>query len=215
MIRYHALTFNLTAEQTYIVWDETLETCIIDPGCSNRAEEEALEHFITSHSLKPIRLICTHLHFDHCFGAEFVQRRWGLTPEASAIEIEMMPSLSEQLRLFGIIPNKAQAEVTFSSFRTEGGFICFGKSRLQVLSVPGHAPGHVVFYNKESRLLFAGDTLFNLGIGRTDLWGGDYDTLISGIRSTLFTLPDDVIVLSGHGPATTIGDEKRCNPYFA
>ena len=213
MIQYHSFTFNFVGEQTYLVWDETAEACIIDPGCFAPEEEATLAGFIESKNLKLVRSICTHLHFDHCLGAPFVKDKWGIDLEVPAQEIDMLPSLKDQLRLFGLghIPVKEMSPIPL----TENEGIKFGNTELKVLPVPGHSPAHVVFYAEASGVVFAGDTLFNMGIGRTDLWGGDYDTLISAITAQLFTLPDDTVVLPGHGSATTVGYEKRNNPYFS
>lgn len=213
MIQYHSFTFNFAGEQTYLVWDETAEACIIDPGCFTPDEEAALTRFVEEKNLKPVRAICTHLHFDHCIGAPFVKEKWGLDLEAPALEIEMLPSLKDQLRIFGLghIPVTEMSPVPLS----EGESVAFGNAELKILLVPGHSPAHVVFYAKTAGIVFAGDTLFNMGIGRTDLWGGDYDTLISAITAQLFVLPDDTVVLPGHGPATTVAYEKRNNPYFS
>ncbi|MDO4695615.1 MBL fold metallo-hydrolase [Porphyromonas sp.] len=215
MIQYHSFAFNFAAEQTYIVWDETREACIIDPGCSTPQEEKILAEFIAQNKLIPVRLLCTHLHFDHCIGAGFVKDKWDIDPEASDIEIDSLPSLSDQLKAFGLghLPVKDVCIQTFTF--DEEAAIHFGKSVLRVRHVPGHSPGHVVFYEETANILFAGDTLFNLGIGRTDLWGGDYDTLITAIRSQIFTLPDTTKVLPGHGPHTTVAFEKAHNPYFS
>lgn len=213
MMQYHSFTFNFASEQTYLVWDETTEACVIDPGCFTPEEEATLVGFIEKNKLNLTRAICTHLHFDHCIGGPFVKDKWGLDLEAPALEIELLPSLKDQLRLFGLghIAVKEMSPVPLD----EKDSIKFGNTELRVLSVPGHSPAHVVFYEKVSGVIFAGDTLFNMGIGRTDLWGGDYDTLISSIRGQLFSLPDDTVVLPGHGPATSVGYEKRNNPYFS
>lgn len=216
MLQYHAFTFNMVGEQTYVIWDETKEAIIVDAGCSNKAEEQQLVNFIEKQTLLPVRLLFTHLHFDHCFGMSFVAEHWNLTPEAHAAEISLMPSLDEQLKLFGIPPViRSHSSVKVMPFRYDASdVITFGNTTLQVLHLPGHAPGHVGFYDATSGLLLSGDVLFQQGIGRTDLWHGSQEELLESILTKLMTLPDNVVVLPGHGPKTTIGFERKNNPFL-
>lgn len=212
MTYYHAFTFNFVGEQTYLLWDDTLEACIIDPGCFGLEEEKVLADFIEDRKLRPVRALCTHLHFDHYLGASFVEKRWGISLEAPALEIEALPSLEDQLKLFGLGHLTVETPTLKPLHSKER--LSFGETELEIRVVPGHSPGHLVFYEKTGGLLFSGDTLFNQGIGRTDLWDGDYTTLIQAIRTQILPLPDHTIVLPGHGPSTTVGDEKVNNPYL-
>lgn len=211
MIRYQKFTVSFVQVNSYLVWDESLEACLIDPGFSTPSEQDQLINFIESNNLILVRCIATHMHFDHVLGARFVMDRFGIDVEVPSLEISTLPDLATQLRAFGM---------PFSedfSFRPKplnisepGNCIVFGKSRLMILDTPGHSPGHYTYYDPTGEgLVFCGDVLFCDGMGRTDLWGGSYDTLMHSIISVLFKLPDTTKVLPGHGPETTIGREKR------
>jgi len=203
--------FNPVQENTYIIWDETGECAIVDAGCFNQSEFEKLDGFIKSKNLKPVKLINTHGHFDHIFGIEQCRKAYNLKWEAHNGDNFLVDGAREKAAMFGIpIQPVSLAEVELH----DGDEIHFGNSTLKVLHVPGHSPGSVCFYNENSKTLITGDVLFNGSIGRTDLQGGDYFTLINGIKSKLLVLPDDTDVFPGHGPATTIGDEKARNPYL-
>lgn len=206
-----SFVFNPVQENTYVIWDETGECAIIDAGCFNQIEFDKLDGFIKSKNLKPVKLINTHGHFDHIFGIEQCRKAYNLNWEAHYGDNFWVEGAKEKAALFGIpIQAVSLAEVELH----DGDEINFGNSTLKVLHVPGHSPGSVCFYNEKSKILITGDVLFNGSIGRTDLPGGDYFTLINGIKSKLIVLPDDTDVFPGHGPATTIGDEKARNPYL-
>lgn len=203
--------FNPVQENTYIIWDETSECAIIDAGCFNQREFEELDGFIKSKNLKPVKLINTHGHFDHIFGVEQCRKAYNLNWEAHYGDNFWVEGAMEKAAMFGIpIQPVSLAEVELH----DEDEICFGNSILKVLHVPGHSPGSICFYEEKAKILITGDVLFNGSIGRTDLPGGDFNTLITGIKSKLLVLPDDVDVFPGHGPATTIGDEKARNPYL-
>jgi len=203
--------FNPVQENTYIIWDETSECAIIDAGCFNQREFEELDGFIKSKNLKPVKLINTHGHFDHIFGIEQCRKTYNLNWEAHYGDNFWVEGAKEKAAMFGIpIQPVSLPEVELN----HGDEIRFGNSSLKVLHVPGHSPGSVCFYEEKSKILITGDVLFNGSIGRTDLPGGDFDTLINGIKSKLLVLPDDVDVFPGHGSATTISDEKARNPYL-
>ena len=206
-----SLTFNAFSENTYILYDETKECAIVDPGCSNVTEERALVDFIEKNGLKPTLLINTHAHIDHVFGIDFVNRKWGLKLHIHRGEqplIDMLPQISQ---MYGLAMSPIEAPTTYID---EGDIVTFGNTVLDILLTPGHSPASVCFFEPKSKQVIAGDVLFEGSIGRTDLPGGDYDTLIGSITDKLFPLGDDVIVYPGHGPATTIEVERKTNPFL-
>jgi hydroxyacylglutathione hydrolase len=204
--------FNPVQENTYVVWDETGECAIVDAGCFSPKEFEKLDGFIKSKNLKPVKLINTHGHFDHIFGVEQCRKAYNLQWEAHNGDNFWIDGVVGKAALFGItVQPVSLPEIELN----DGDTIQFGNSTLKVLHVPGHSPGSVCFYDEKAKILITGDVLFNGSIGRTDLPGGDFETLISGIKSKLLVLPDDVVVYPGHGPASTIGDEKYQNPYLS
>lgn len=203
---------NYFSENTYIVYDETGEAVLIDCGCLTHEEEKLVSDFITANRLTLKRYLCTHLHLDHIFGNEFVYKTYGLKPEAHHADVVGLPSPAEQARAFGL-PDRIK-EVPVGHYLAGGEVIRFGHSELQVLSVPGHSPGSVAFYNAKNGFVIVGDALLAGSIGRTDLWGGNHEILLAAIRQKLLTLPDETIVYPGHGPETRIIDEKFDNPYL-
>jgi hydroxyacylglutathione hydrolase len=205
------ITFNQFQENTYLLHDDTNECVVIDPGCYEKYEREQLKKYIADNNLKVVRLLNTHCHIDHVLGNKFVANTYN-------VELEIHPDDEQTLRS---VPVYAPAygfpmyeEQLPAKFFKEGDTVKFGNTELEVIFAPGHAPGHVVFYNRSEKILIGGDVLFQESIGRTDLPGGDFDTLIQSIRTKLFTLPDDVTVYCGHGPETTIGHEKKYNPFL-
>jgi len=204
--------FNPIGVNTYVVYDETKECAIIDAGSFYHDEKELLLNFILDNELKVKHLLNTHLHFDHILGNEFVKEQFGLDAEANALDQFLLDELPAQMQMFGFEPVKT-TPVIGRNLR-EGDVVTFGNQRFEVLQVPGHSPGSIVFYSRENKCVFAGDVLFRYSIGRTDLAGGDYNQLIEGIRHKLMVLPSDTVVYPGHGPATTIGDEMRGNPFL-
>ena len=212
MLAIHFFTFNAFQENTYILYDKDTKECfIIDPGCSNSLEEQELADYIDEHKLLPTRLINTHCHIDHVLGNLFVCEKYGLKLEAHRLEIPVLQSGSQVSQRYGIA---YKTSPTISKFIEEGEDLLLNGNRLEILLTPGHSPGSISFYSKEAKLLISGDVLFQSSIGRTDLPGGDYNTLIGSIAVKLLPLPDDVKVYSGHGPATTIGKERTTNPFL-
>ena len=211
MIEVKSFTFNPFMENSYVLHDQTGECIIIDPGCSSAEEENTLSEYITSNELKPVRLINTHCHIDHIVGNAFVSNTYKLDLEAHKLEIPVLASTEMQAQYFGFSIKKSP---DIKHFLEEGDQICFGNSSLDTLFTPGHCPGEVSFYSKEDKFIIGGDVLFQLGIGRTDLPGGDYATLIDSIRNKFFTLEDDCTVYAGHGPSTNIAFEKANNPFL-
>lgn len=199
-------------ENSYLLWDDTKDACVIDPGFSTAEEEERLVQFMSDHGLRMTRCLCTHRHLDHIMGTGFIHRTWGISPEYSVVDLEQMPSLESQCAGFGLplAPNISEA-AGIPFLLEEDGLLRFGDTAIRVLDTPGHTPGHVTFYCAEGDgVAFVGDVLFAGGMGRTDLWGGDYGQLMHSITKTLFEdLPATTIVCSGHGPTTTLAKEMR------
>ena len=204
-------TFNPFAENTYVLYDGSGECVIVDPGCYETAEKEELKSFISSHNLKVVKLLNTHCHIDHVLGNKFVADTYKVGLTIHKDDLPTLKAIPVYAPNYGFVNYE---EVLPEAFVADGDTVTFGDTTLQVLFAPGHAPGHVVFYSEPDKTVIAGDVLFNRSIGRTDLPGGDYDTLINSIKTKLFTLPDDVTVYCGHGPATTIGGEKKFNPFL-
>ena len=207
------LVVNGFGENCYILMDEATRDCaIVDPGVSDDDERAALRRTIEKYSLHPTHLINTHLHIDHVLGNNFVAREYGLGVQAHKDDEFLGARVADQARMFNL-PISAE-NTTISTYLQDGDEIRVGESTLKVLAVPGHSPGSICLYCPESRFVLTGDALFAGGIGRTDLPGGDYATLIEAIQSKLLTLPDNTTVYPGHGPATTIAAERASNPYL-
>lgn len=211
MITVKSFTFNPFQENTYIVYDESLECIIIDPGCYDSRENALLEEFISSNKLNPKALINTHCHLDHIFGNSFVSERYELIPTMHEFELPMLEYAPLAAERYGV---KLGEVPTQKQFVKEGDQISFGNSSFEILFTPGHSPGHICLLNKVEKILLSADVLFHLSIGRTDLPMGDHDTLINSIKTKLFCLDDDIIVYPGHGPNTSIGFEKANNPFL-
>ena len=205
-------TFNPFQENTYLLYDDTKECIIFDPGCFENSEKLELDNFVSANDLKPVRLINTHCHIDHVFGNAFVAKRYGLELEAHRGEIPVLKSCAMVGQMYGIPYLEASPPIT--KFIEEGDAITFGNTTLETLFTPGHSPASLSFFCRAEQILISGDVLFRESIGRTDLPGGDHATLIKVIKEKLLPLGDEVKVYSGHGEATTIGWEKVRNPFL-
>ncbi|MCC6839995.1 MAG: MBL fold metallo-hydrolase [Flavobacteriales bacterium] len=202
-------TFNPFQENTYVLHADG-EGMLIDPGCSNQNEERELEHWLRDHGIRPVRVLLTHAHVDHVMGCAWAKKRYGLSPELHAKDLPVLEHAAASAAMFGVACASPPAPARFIE---EGEVIPLGDEHLDVLFVPGHAPGHIAFYNPKRHFILSGDVLFQRSIGRTDLPGGDMDTLLESIRTQLYALGDEVVVYCGHGPETTIGEERRGNPF--
>lgn len=205
-------TFNQFFENTFIISDSTNECIIIDPGCYDKNEKQILQDYILSNNLVPTRLINTHCHIDHILGNNFVSKTWDLELEIHQKDIDLLKNSKDIADLYGFV-NYEKSPIT-NKFLVEGDIIEFGKSNLEVLFTPGHAPGHISLYSKNENFIISGDVLFNNSIGRTDLPGGNYNTLIDTIKSKILCLDDSTVVYCGHGPSTTVGKERINNPFL-
>jgi len=203
--------FNGFAENTYILFDESKKAIIVDPGCYGKEEEAQLQLFVDENDLEVIKLLNTHCHIDHVLGNYFVKQTYNVPLVMHEIEVPYLESVASYAGNYGF----AQYSPTQADrFIKEGDKINFGDQELDILFTPGHSAGHVVFYHEQSKSLIGGDVLFRQSIGRTDLPGGNHQQLLDNIRDKLWPLPEDVTVFPGHGPQTTIGFEKKHNPFF-
>lgn len=212
MIAIQSFVFNAFQENTYIISDETKECVIVDPGCYDDAEKKELSDYVFDHQLKVRKLLNTHCHIDHILGNDFVKQKYGTKLYIHKTEEFVLNAQKILAPHYGF--NRYQ-EAKPDAYLSEDDVIEFGLQKFTVLFVPGHSPGHIAFYNEKEKVVLAGDVLFLNSVGRTDLPGGNHNTLVDSIHKKLFTLPDEVTVYPGHGGETTIGVEKRTNPFCA
>ncbi len=210
MLHIKSFTFNPFQENTYLVYDDKGTTALIDPGCHTPEERKELVDFVESNKLNVRYLLNTHCHIDHVLGNAWAKKRFGISLWIHEKEISVLRSVEVYAPNYGF-QNYDPAEA--DHFLEEGHEFQVGEESLKILFVPGHAPGHVVFYHEKSKQCIAGDTLFRGSIGRTDLPGGNHQLLLERIKTQLFTLPSDTIIYPGHGPETNIGFEKIHNPF--
>lgn len=211
MLNIERFSFNPFQVNTYILWDDTKECAIIDPGCYSTEEQEDLTDFIKEQGLKPVRLLNTHCHIDHIAGMAFISRKYGLKAEAHPGGLPFIQHSAKAGFIYGFDQLETiEPELPLK----EGDIIRFGNAELEVVETPGHADGSVCFICHAEKFVITGDVLFHQSIGRSDLPTGDYDLLIRSIREKLLTLPPDYKVYSGHGPETTIGYEAYSNPFL-
>ncbi|MCW5907639.1 MAG: MBL fold metallo-hydrolase [Chitinophagales bacterium] len=211
MLKIRQLTFNPFMENTYVVADETNECVIIDAGCHNEKERQQLKQTIEANGFKPVRLLNTHCHIDHFPGNKFVCDTYNLLPEFHEIELLVMKGAMDYQSFFGM---KLEESPAPKNYLKEGDEVCFGNTTFKVLFVPGHSPGHLAFYSEADKAIFSGDVLFRGSVGRYDIPGADGKVLFKSLTEKMMTLPDEVTVYSGHGPNTTIGEERTANPFL-
>jgi len=211
MIQIKSFVFNPFSENTYVLHDETGEAVIIDPGCYDKAELKQLYDYIETNTLKPVRIINTHAHIDHVLGVAAVKLKYNIPFSLHRIDEPLLKAVKTYASNYGFTHFD---EPEIDSYIDEGDTVTFGNSSLRILFVPGHAPGHVAFVHDEQQFIIGGDVLFRQSIGRTDLPGGDLEILLDSIRTKLFTLADGYTVYAGHMQPTTIGYEKKNNPFL-
>ncbi|HMO62386.1 MAG TPA: MBL fold metallo-hydrolase [Ferruginibacter sp.] len=212
MWQIKSFVFSAVQENTYVLYNETGGCAIIDPGCYDDDEKTRLNQFISKSGLTPQMLLNTHCHLDHVFGNKYVNDTWGLTLQLHQKEKPVLDFAPASGLMWGLPFDNYQGDMIWLK---EGDTIHLGDDELIVLEAPGHSPGHICFYCKKQGFVIGGDVLFKGSIGRTDLPGGNHETLLKSIRTKLLVLPDETVVYSGHGPATTIGDEKLYNPFLS
>lgn len=203
--------FNPIQENTYIVWDESKECIIIDAGNMSAREDRVLADFIEEQGLKPVLAVNTHCHFDHILGVEFLKMTYGVKFAASSADLDLLKSGRASGAMFGMELGALPEEIDIDLANLDE--IKFGNTTLRVIATPGHSKGCVSLLHEESKSLFTGDTLFRESIGRTDLPGGDYPTIMQSIIKKILPLGDEVVVYPGHGDKSNIGHESLYNPF--
>ncbi|MGH2552679.1 MAG: MBL fold metallo-hydrolase [Chitinophagaceae bacterium] len=210
MLAVKSFTFSPVQENTYVLHNEQGQCCIIDPGCYFPKERGELKTGIEKTGLTPVLLLNTHCHLDHVFGNKFVYDTWGLSLHLHEKEKSVLDFAPQAGQLWQLPFDNYEGPLVYLK---EGNIIKVGEEELEIRFAPGHSPGSVAFYHEAGGFIIGGDVLFNMSVGRTDLPGGDFDTLVNSIQTQFFTLPDDTKVYSGHGPVTTVGFEKMNNPF--
>lgn len=211
MIQIQSFVFSPFSENTYLLYDETKEAIIVDPGCYEPQEYQELNDFIKKNDLKPVGIYNTHAHIDHVLGVAKLKNNYKIPFALHRLDEPLLWAVKTYAPNYGF---PTFDEPTVERWLEAGETVEFGDSSLKIIFVPGHAPGHVAFVNDPQKFVIGGDVLFRQSIGRTDLPGGDMKTLLSSIRTQLFTLPDDYTVYAGHMQPTTIGYEKKHNPFL-
>lgn len=207
-----SFSFNAFQENTYVVHDASKEAIVIDPGCHSLAEQELLCSFIENRNLNVKMVVNTHCHLDHVFGNKFACETFNVGLYIHRGELDLLNGLLQVARLYGL---EAEASPAPTGFIGPDQPLAFGETSLQIFFTPGHSPASLSFYSAHDKYIIGGDVLFKSSIGRTDLPGGDYDTLIQSINDSFMSLSNDTIVYPGHGPSTTIGEERTSNPFLA
>ncbi len=211
MIQIKKFTFNPFQVNTFVLYDDTGECAIIDASCYEKAEKKELADFIKDKQLTPVVQLLTHCHIDHILGSRFVSKTYNLKPLTHQDSLPFLENSKEYGKVFGFDVDKP---VMPSEFIDDGDMIEFGNQQLRVIHAPGHAAGSLCFYHEAEKFVVVGDVLFQNSIGRTDLPTGDHDLLIKSILQKIITLPDETIVYPGHGPETSIQEERTGNPFL-
>ena len=211
MLKVKSFEFSPIAENTYIIYNEFNDCIIIDPGCYFDEEKERLNAFITESGLKPIMLINTHCHLDHVFGNKAMAEKWGLTLQLHENEKALLDFAPASGLMYNLPFDNYSGDHIYLN---EGDMIRLGEDELKVLFTPGHSPGSLSFYCEKDKFVISGDALFKNSVGRSDLPGGDHEQLIRSIKENLLVLPDETKVYSGHGPVTTVGEERVNNTFL-
>ena len=211
-MKVKSFTFNPFQENTYVVYDDTKDCLIIDPGCYSEKERTELRRFIYNEDLRPVKLINTHCHIDHILGNKFASELWNLELFIHKEDLPLLENAGNISKMYGL--EDYEGSPSPKHFLIQGDTLSFGESSFNILFTPGHAPGHICLHSQENNLLIAGDVIFKRSIGRTDLPGGDHNKLINSITTQIFPLPNKTQVFCGHGPSTTIGYEKEFNPFL-
>ncbi len=203
--------FNDFSVNTFVIYDDSKECIIVDPGCIRPDEKETLNNFIEEHQLKPVKLVNTHCHVDHVAGVSYVKNNYNIPFYAHKGDDSNLKDAERAGQLYGM---PIDAPPMPDNYLEHGDVVTFGHSKIDILHLPGHSKGSIALSAKEDKFVVVGDVLFNGSVGRTDLNGGSLEELMHSIKNVLFNLDDDVVVYSGHGPETSIGNEVRSNPFL-
>ena len=211
MIEVKTFIFNAFQENTFVVYDESKKCLIIDAGCNSPTEHEEIIQFITGQDLTPVALVNTHCHIDHLLGVDYLKKHYSVPFKTHEADKPLLVHAAQQALFYGL---EFDGSPEVDGFLEDGDILEAGTASFKILHIPGHSPGSIALYSEPDWKVIVGDVLFRGSIGRTDLPGGDYDTLISGIKEKLLTLDPETVVFSGHGPNTTIGHESISNPFL-
>lgn len=211
MINIQSFTFNALQENTYLLFDETKACIVIDPGCYDREEQQEVTDFISANKLEIQFILNTHCHVDHVLGNFFLKQKYGVKLGIHKTEEAILRAVKVYAPTYGFMRYQ---ETSADFFLEENTDIEFGASTLRIIFVPGHSPGHIAFYSDKQKFCIAGDVIFYRSIGRSDLPGGNHNTLIKSIKENILVLDDAVKIYPGHGPATTVGEERKYNPFL-
>ncbi|MBK1897896.1 MBL fold metallo-hydrolase [Chryseobacterium paridis] len=211
MLQIQAFVFNFASENTYILYNENKNAWLIDPGNMNEQETNLISNFIKDNELKIQKILLTHAHIDHVFGLQWAHDTFKLPIHMHQADQEILDMLQMSGMRFGINIDPVKVDVEYIN---EGDELDFDGEKFKIYHVPGHSPGSIIFHNENQKFMISGDVLFEGSIGRTDLYKGNYDQLINGIKTKLFVLDDETQVFSGHGNPTSIGFEKQYNPFL-
>lgn len=211
MFQIQAFVFNFASENTYLLFNENKNAWLIDPGNMNEQETSTLKSFISEKQLKIVKILLTHAHIDHVLGLQWAFDIYKVPVTMHKDDKEVLDMLQASGMRFGFQIDPVNVDIEYVN---EGDELDFDGEKFTIYHVPGHSPGSIVYHNDTQKFMISGDVLFEGSIGRTDLYKGNYDQLIEGIKTKLFILDDETQVFSGHGNPTTIGFEKQHNPFF-
>lgn len=211
MLQIQGFVFNFASENTYILYNENKNAWLIDPGNMSPQETQAIDHFITENGLHIQKILLTHAHIDHVLGLQWAFDKFKVPVYLHQEDQEVLDMLQASGMRFGMTIDPVKVE---TQYITEGEELDLDGEKFKIYHVPGHSPGSVVYHNENQKFVISGDVLFEGSIGRTDLYKGNYEQLIDGIKTKLFVLDPETQVFSGHGNPTSIGFEKQYNPFF-
>ena len=211
MLQIQGFVFNFASENTYILYNENKNAWLIDPGNMSPQETLAIDHFITENGLHIQKILLTHAHIDHVLGLQWAFDKFKVPVYLHREDQEVLDMLQASGMRFGMTIDPVKVE---TQYVTEGEELDLDGEKFRIYHVPGHSPGSVVYHNENQKFMISGDVLFEGSIGRTDLYKGNYEQLIDGIKTKLFVLDPETQVFSGHGNPTSIGFEKQYNPFF-